>query len=241
MSDNGSTPDLSVLKQQPIRAWPWPRILVFIPMFPALPYASEVFYDFLRIAVQGPAFLEGGHTRVDLARELAVRRFVESDFTHLLMLDADHKHPARIIQRLARWVIMKPEIKIVGGLNFRRGEPYDPCAYVLGEDNTYYAPREWEKGLLEVDRIGTGSLMVHRDVFEAIREPWFYHDGSGEFSDGWFSEDIVFCKKAKDAGFRIFCDTSTISPHLISGFVDDNTYKVFIEEHPEEYGEVVTL
>jgi len=227
-------PKADVLKELPIRAWEWPRILVHVPLFPSLPYAPDVFYDFMAIAAQGPAILRGGYQRVDLAHETAAEKFMDTDFTHLLMLDADHKHPAHIIQQLARWVIQDPEKLFVGGLNFRRTPPYDPCAFMI-EDEQAFAIYEWDQPLIKVDRIGGASNLIAREVFERIKKPWFYMHPEHANGINWASTDMAFCLNCLDAGIDIWCDTTTQSPHMTQAVVTEQTFRNYIDEHPDEY------
>lgn len=244
MSDNGKKTnmiDKSVLGKVPIRAWPWPRILLYIPMFPALPHAPSVFYDFLQIVQQGPEFLRGGYFRTDVARNSAAAKLLETDFTHILMLDADHRHPMNIIQRLAQWVIEDPDRWVVGGLNFRRGEPYDPCVGVIGEDGEFYTPHEWDDGLIEVDRLGTGSVLIAREVFETLEKPYFYYSYEHADEDTYPSEDYPFSEKCREAGIKLWCDTGAVSPHAMTTFVDENTYRAYCEQHPEMLGEEILV
>lgn len=238
MSDNGSKPDKSVLGKLPIRAWPWPRIVVYIPMFPALPHAPEVFYDFLVIAQQAPDLMKSDYKRTDVARNLAAEKLLEGEHTHILMLDADHKHPANIVQRLASWVIDDPERLIVGGLNFRRGGNFDPCVGVIGVNGGFYTPYEWDDGLIEVDRLGTGSVLISREVFERLERPWFYYPYDRVDEQFYPSEDYPFSKKCREAGIRLWCDTGLVSPHAMTTFVDENTYREHCNLNPEILGEL---
>lgn len=225
--------DLSVLNQQPIKAWAWPKILLFVPLFPALPFADKVFWSFMSIAQQGPAFLKAEYGRTDYARNMAANTLLNSDFTHILMLDADHVHPPDIIQRLAAHIIKRPEIQIVGGLNFKRAAPYDPCCFVKipGEDDSYGFPHEWDAGLIRVDLLGTGSILIAREVFETIDEPYFFYDYS-KVDDGFYpSEDVAFSKKCDEAGIVMYVDTQTTSPHMMVAGVDEDTYRQYWTQH----------
>lgn len=249
MSENGKVkrkgvrepqPDASVLGAQPIRAWPWPRIVLYVPMFQALPYADDVFYDFMLIAQQGPPLLRAKYGRTDYSRNMAVEKFLRPrlpdgrpQFTHILMLDADHRHPQHIIQSLARWVIADPERQVVGGLNFMRGEPYAPCAFIQEADGSYSTPLEWEPGLMEVDILGTGCVLIAREVFERIPKPWFYYPYDQVQEGVWPTEDVGFSRKCNEHGIQLWMDTTTTSPHMISATIDESTFRAYVDEHAE--------
>lgn len=219
------------LETLPISAWEWPRIVAFVPQFPALPHADDVFYGFWAIAQQGLPIMQISYGRTDLVRNRAAMLLLQSDFTHVLMLDADHQHPPHVTQLLARWVLDDPTRLVVGGLNFRRGEPYDPCAYLRGEDGLLYPPSEWQRGLVEVDAIGTGSLLIAREAFERIEPPWFFNDYSMVMEDRWPGEDIGFSKKCNEAGIKLWVDTTTTSPHMIDAVVDESSYRDYLADH----------
>jgi len=191
----------------------------------------------VQIAAQGPVMLNMPYQRTDLARNKAAQELLKTDFTHLLMLDIDHVHPADIVQRLARWAKLDPKkFQIVGGLNFRRSEPHDPCAYILDDNDNAYAV-EWDEKstLVEVDRMGTGSILIAREVFEQVEPPWFFNDYSKVWEDKWPGEDIGFSYKVKAAGFKMWCDTTTTSPHITPALVDANSWRKWVAKNPDVF------
>jgi len=229
---------LEVLKQRPIEAWPYPRILVGVLQERAMSYASQVFYDFWAIANQGVPIVTMPYGRTDVNRNKLAVELLRSNFTHLLMLDIDHKHPKTIIQRLARWLLVKPEVQVVGGLNFRRTEPFDPSCGFWGDDGKYYPPAEWGQGLLKVDLIGTGSILIAREVFELIPPPWFYYDYSEVWADVWPGEDIAFSKLCNKYDINLYVDTTTTSPHMTEAMVNDTTFRKHLgEDETTDYDE----
>lgn len=225
----------SVLEQLPIASWTFPRILVAFLLERTISYADLVFPAILQIAAQGPVILNMPYQRTDLARNRASMELLKSNFTHLLMMDIDHVHPADIIQRLARWVVKDPKkYQVVGGLNFRRSEPYDPCAYRIGQDGSMWTIA-WEKEdeILEVDRLGTGSILIAREVLETIPPPWFVNDYSQAWRDAWPGEDIAFSKKCKEHGIPMWVDLTVTSPHITPAIIDGSTWERWKSDHPE--------
>jgi len=230
MSDgNGHKPLIEIDERLPIASWVWPKPVVFVPFTQHLAFADEVCPRLLAIAAQGAPFMTQHAFRTDMARNLAARALVESEFSHLIMLDQDHLHDIQIVQKLTRWIRNDPTKQIVGALYFRRGEPYEPQAFKQREDGLYYFLEDWDADLVEVDVIGTGAICIAREVFEALTPPYFWYDYShfndkgSEFISA--SEDVQFCKSARAAGFRIWCDTTIKMPHLISGKVNEITYR----------------
>ena len=217
----------NVLEQYPIMSWAFPRILVAFLLERTISYADLVFPACMQIAAQGPVVLNMPYQRTDLARNRASMELLKSDFTHLLMLDIDHVHPHDIIQRLARWVVKDPKkYQVVGGLNFRRSEPYDPCAYKISADGSMYTIA-WEKDdeIVEVDRLGTGSILIAREVFETIPPPWFWNDYSQSWRDAWPGEDIGFNKLCVQHGIKMWVDVTVTSPHITPAIIDGATWQ----------------
>jgi len=217
----------NVLEQYPIMSWAFPRILVAFLLERTISYADLVFPACMQIAAQGPVVLNMPYQRTDLARNRASMELLKSDFTHLLMLDIDHVHPHDIIQRLAKWVVADPKnYQVVGGLNFRRSEPYDPCAYKIGDDGSMYTIA-WEKDdeIVEVDRLGTGSILIAREVLETIPPPWFVNDYSQGWRDAWPGEDIGFNKLCVQHGIKMWVDVTVTSPHITPAIIDGATWQ----------------
>lgn len=231
---------VNTLNTRPIAAWAWPRILVGIPMERTISYADQVFMNFLMIAAQGPAFIQLKYScRVDLQRHMMVKELLASNYTHLLMLDLDHQHPMNIIQKLAKWVMLDPSIRIVSGMNFRRTPPYDPVGGLRDTDGSHMTMYEWGQGLIPVDECGSASLLVHRSVFEEMEPPWFFNLYDEPWKDNFPGEDVAFCRKAKAHGIQTWIDSTTVSPHCTVGLVSEETFRLWEAKHMTEVTEEV--
>lgn len=212
-------------KEQPAPLQPIQlRPVIGIPMERAISHADKVFFNFIGIAQHGIPFIKSDYGRTDLGRNRFAIHLLKSDFTHLIMLDLDHIHPVDIVHRLMRHFHQNPALKIVGGLNFRRGAPFDPCAFIRGDNGSYYAMSQWEKGLIKVDALGTGCIAIAREVFEQLEPPWFYNDYSKVLEDIWPGEDIGFAEKCRLAGIDQYVDTTLTSPHIIDSIVDEQVF-----------------
>ena len=235
MSDNGNgyQPDFSVLKKYPVSLWEWPKVVIFVPMPQALADAPDTFSHFIEIARHGTMFMHLPYGFADRMRNEAAKELLRSDYQFILMLDADHKHPADIVHLMAARLIQNPEIKILGGVNFKRSPGYDPCVRIL-EDGIYKMPVDWEKGLSsEMDITGFGCTLVAREVFEAVEFPWFVNEPHLE-TQMLGSHDHYFCKKAQAAGIDIWCDMTYSSPHMAKHKITEQTYRTFCAMNPPE-------
>ncbi len=230
---------LAVLDTKPIRDWSYPRILVGIPLERAVSYADQVFFRFMDIAAQGPELIRLPYSRIDITRNIFAEQLLASNYTHLIMLDLDHKHPIDIIQRLAKWVILDPDILVVSGLNFRRGKPFEPVCGVLNEAGEREVFLEWEEGLVEVDECGGASMLISRTVFERLQPPWFFNVYDKVWENRFPGEDMGFSQKCREAGITMYVDTTVSSPHCIESLVTEQTFRNYIKLHPEEFHETV--
>lgn len=146
---------------------------------------------------------------IDHARNKLVENAIESGCTHILFLDSDMTFPKDLIEKL-----LKQDKDIVGGMYVNRHVQTTIVAYQLGKNGLYRnITYDKPKGLVEVDGIGTGALLIKIDVFKNLPKPWFkfaLHKPSGNT----ISEDLMFCKLAKSNGYKIYCDTNCNCGHL---------------------------
>lgn len=151
----------------------------------------------------------------DMARNTGCLKLLELGWEWLYFLDDDIIAPPDTIIRLINH--NKP---IISGLYYRR---YNPLAPVMLKDSPN-GPQwitEYPTGLVEVDFVGSGCLLIHRDVLKALpplsnRCHWF--DWRCDRTDLTHlertSEDFTFCKHARNHGFKIIVDTSIQCQHI---------------------------
>jgi hypothetical protein len=210
------------------------RIVVGIPMERNITDAA--FNHFWNIARQGWPLVDHLYGRTDSNRNRMARVLKEEvpEFTHLCMLDGDHLHPADTVLKLARWVLDDPGKLVVGGWHFRRGEPFEPCAFCYGSDGELHAPVEWNNGLMEVDAIGHGTLLIHRSVFDILPTPWWAYSYVHAEKYIYPSVDMYFSHLRRQFGVKMYADTTQTSPHLITSVVEESTFRAFLDENPHK-------
>lgn len=144
----------------------------------------------------------------------------------LLWLDADQTFP----HDMAKALINSAEthgLDIIGGSYHKKTPPFDNVAgwhspkpgrlhYIKFLDSR-------KPGVHEVDVVGMGATLIRAKVFQTLDYPWFEYR---ENEDGVRSvtEDIPFCDKAKQAGFKIAVDTRVQCGHIVQGEVGINHY-----------------
>jgi len=204
-----------------------------------IPYSEKVlplaaFLAWMRLAAQGHDVIAADGA-VPLAREQLVRTFLKSDCTHLLMLDLDHAHPPDVVQRLTRWLGHECKPKIVNGLHYQRKEPFRPAAFMWESVDTLklLTITSWTPGLVKVDATGAASLLVAREVFEKLGSPYFpFHYIDGPDGPRFIGEDIWFCRRAQLAGYDVWIDTTTTSPHVGERLVGEADFRGWLAAHP---------
>ncbi|MGA1870541.1 MAG: glycosyltransferase family 2 protein [bacterium] len=71
-----------------------------------------------------------------------------------------------------------------------------------------------EKDKIEVSYTGMGFMLVKSGVFESMEYPWFrpINMKIGEMVD-FTMEDVAFCIRAKEKGYKIYVDPNVIVGH----------------------------
>jgi len=145
------------------------------------------------------------------ARNSCVYEMLQGDYTHLLFFDSDMAFPENTLQKL-----LDHDKDIVGGFYVRKREEFAPTVFKLGERPEGKFVTEWINDFKEVEAIGTGCLLIKREVFENIECPWFEYKWNGSPDGKMITEDLVFCEKAKEAGYKIYCDGTIKCGHVNS-------------------------
>lgn len=176
------------------------------------------------------AFPQGG-SHSFLKRNDAARRLLEHpEWEWLATLDGDMVHPPDIIPRL-----LSLDASIAGGLYLLKEPDYTALAGHVPEE---HAPEDvpekrptdhpdWKHrsldlrkvgedglGVCDVDVVGSGAMLVHRRVFEALDPPWFVPNRDDLRTMGQ-NQDYNLCWRAKrDYGFKVVCDTRVCIEHI---------------------------
>lgn len=217
---------------------PDPKIVLGIPVERNGVPNDDCFWSFMSIAQQGWAMIHTEYGATDVVRNMICQFLLDhAEFSHVVMLDADHTHPPDTVRRLARDVRDHPEMLVVGGLHYRRGAPYDPQAYIMDEatGKVFAYIDETPAQIMQVARIGMGSTIIHRSVVERLAPPWFKYEYPANVENHRRpSEDIYFSRLCCEAGITLWCDTTLTSPHLRKSYIDKATFLEYIRSHPNE-------
>jgi hypothetical protein len=135
-------------------------------------------------------------------RHVLVSRAFQFEATHMLFWDADIKVPADAIVRM-----VNHHLPIVA-INYAKKEPEArPTAYI--DTDEYVGPcftQEHHKGLQAVSSCGFGLMLIEMSVLQAMKTPLFQFSQDGPEGIQTETEDVFFCRKAREAGFDIVID-----------------------------------
>lgn len=101
-----------------------------------------------------------------------------------------------------------------------------------------------DKGIVEVAGCGFGACLVKGEVFRKMEYPHFYYKSALTHRDT-VSEDVYFCKKARDLGFKVWADTTILCDHKGTSYYKIDTTieapKQVWKEDPPKANEVPVI
>lgn len=148
--------------------------------------------------------------QIDQIRNL-IADWVVKGYDYLFSVDSDISFPSNTLKKL-----IEHDVDVVSGLYIQR-KPGLHILEVYEETETggvTNAPYEYLKGrgLVEVAGCGFGCVLVKAEVFKQIGYPQFQYHSALDHSDT-VSEDVDFCEKARNKGFKIYADTDIKCSH----------------------------
>ena len=144
---------------------------------------------------------------------------------------------------------------IVSGLYFNRHPPYTPQVYTLAKEpefeGMYWPDLEFPAdGIEERDAAGAGCLAVSRHVFDTLAEfhvpifqelsqhaPTFHLRHAIARLSPYFEfldargEDMYFCERAREAGFKIWVDFGVRCGHLGVIEINESHFKYLVDNN----------
>ena len=167
-------------------------------------------------------------TNIADARNSLIGQALDCGVSKLLMVDTDQTYPSDTITKL-----LSHDVDICGVRVHSRWEPYSPIFYrgTIGAYKFISNDEMYSGDLIEIDATGTGCLMINMEIFDELEYPWFQFT---MVRDRPVGEDIYFCHKAREAGFKIFVDSSIGVGHLATIEIDEALHKLYQKIHGEK-------
>lgn len=117
-----------------------------------------------------------------------------------------------------------------------------PMIFRFNEHGQYNAVEDFPTdATIRIDAAGTGALLIHRSVVQAMREasnagPLAVHEAGKWcfFRDqpvggAWFGEDVFFCRQAQSLGFPLHAATGARLRHRKSYWLTDRQFNAYQE------------
>ena len=176
------------------------------------------------LAMQHGMSVKLGHVSgcsiITMARNMLVDQFLDSECTDLLFIDSDViAQPEDILRLMAQ----SGDKDITAGSYPRRARDKKFFMDLYFDENNEL---EFDGALMRIQRVGTGFMLIRRNVIEHIAkksEKYLGQDGVGQVAnvfeftmvDGKFvGEDYSFCDKARAEGYKVWLDVEISLPHV---------------------------
>jgi hypothetical protein len=193
------------------------------------------FRDF-KVPIGSKIFFSRG-LPIDVTRENMVNDVLKEGFEWLFFWDSDVILPDNVLAEL-----FSHEYPFISGMYKAKkhtGFFWDVWRKIVTpEGKTAFAPiATWDQRVVEADVVGCGCMLVHRSVFEKIREiyphlPFFFwaRERAPRVLDSMgipdpmmrdVGEDFWFCLLAKRCGFNVLVDTNMKCKHITTIAIDE--------------------
>jgi len=160
---------------------------------------------------------------ITAARNTIVAQFLDSDATHLLMIDADIEFRAKDVQRL---IDFDHDVAVIP---YRKKK--EEVDFTIRWIDPEHIPIKNQ--FAQVETGPTGFMLIRREVFEKMKCAYpdlkYKHDENSYKTDNaylffdtmhdkesglYFSEDFAFCKRWGAIGGEIWADCETALTHI---------------------------
>lgn len=206
---------------------------------------SEFFWSYLRMMKPNGSFAVQGSTSIKCSSiNDGIYQSLALGAKWIFLMDVDQIYPDYTIPRLLE-SCKKYDAKIMSVLYHCGKAPFAPVAGWSkeidhnGQKGTIYTNAKgnpWKgeyyplgNGVVEVEWAGSGGLLIHKDVIDAIGWPPFidvWENGQGIRNMG---HDVNFCYRAKGKGYKVYVDTDVCSDHGRLTYISGLWAKSFTE------------
>lgn len=164
---------------------------------------------------------------VYMSRDKLAERAIQMGADRILWLDSDMVFDPDVLIRLSK-VMKDNDADMVSGVYFRRVQPFTPVLYEkldLKDDMADY--KEYEKlpeeDVFEVAGCGFGCVLMNTDVALSVMAK--YHEMFTPMNS--MGEDLTFCWRARQCGYKILCDQSIPLGHVGFNVVTRDFFNVY--------------
>jgi len=137
----------------------------------------------------------------------------DPEVTHVFNIDSDVVPPPRALKRLLDY-----DLPIVAGIYPTVTKDRKTWSFKMNGDSDWQSRDiPLPESLTKVTAIGGSTVLIKREVFENLEQPWFratYRIEDGNYA---IKEDEYFSFTARNAGYELFIDPTIVCRHYNYG------------------------
>jgi FkbM family methyltransferase len=149
--------------------------------------------------------------QVDQVRNLIAHWTVNGGYDYLFAVDSDISFPPDTLLKL-----LSHDKDLVCGVYIQRIPGKHTIEVMRRNANGGITHVDWaeikDQGLVPIDGCGFGCALVKADMLRTMEYPQFLYKSAIDHANT-ISEDVYFCMKAAEKGYKLWCDTSVICDH----------------------------
>lgn len=140
-------------------------------------------------------------------RNIICEKALEYRSTHVMLIGPDVLFPPDSIKTL-----LERDKNIIGANYNERKLPLTSTVKLLNADGHFInaGADAIPKEVFTCGAVGSDFCLLKTAVLETLQPPYFWAD----YEDGLVTEDVYFCRKARRAGYSIWCDPTVPISHL---------------------------
>lgn len=202
------------------------NILIAVPCMDSVPAVFAQSLAMLKKIGNCAICFQVGSLVYDSRNNLA-KKAIDMGADYIFWLDSDMVFEPNVLQDMVSTCEVNG-LDMLSGVYYRRCEPYTPVVF----DKTEITPAEGVKttefdeipeGIFEVGSCGFGCVLMKTQVaFDVLAR---YRDMFGPIAK--CGEDISFCARARECGYKIFADSSVKLGHASHSIVTKEFYLAY--------------
>lgn len=160
------------------------------------------------------------------ARNDLATRAIQMEADYVFWLDSDMVFQPDTLERMMD-TMQKNDLDFLTGLYFRRVPPYSPVLFdqldINGVVCKFSEFKTIPDGLFEIGGCGFGCVLMKTDIFFDVQ----VRHGNMFAPIANNGEDVAFCWRARESGYKLYCDPSIVCGHVGYSVVDDQFFRAF--------------
>lgn len=160
------------------------------------------------------------------SRNELARFAMQEGFDYVLWMDSDMVFPPYFHERMMR-TMTENDLDILTGIYYKRKPPYSPVLFETMRPTIGGWKFTWVEDipdqLFEVEACGFGCVLMRTEVLVSVnlKHGQLFHPQSDA------GEDIAFCWRARECGYRIMCDPKIVCGHVGNVVITDTLYQQY--------------